>query len=356
MDRRTFLKTTTAAAAASTAAVGATQAATGDESSIAAPPVILHRDELQITATPELADAARTLSRDIAMAADGRIVIEVDDEANVGDASGPRAADGAFGVLSELCASPDLALFSGLPGTLALSPELLLAWHDAGGGALHLEHAVEAYGLTAMIAGHSGAATGLWADRSLADLRTIAQASLTTTGFGEAIARRIRDAYGERPESPASTSISLVEVARTPMEAYLLLPSEARQIWYRDSLHTQGFAMALVLSRAAWDRLSEGDQLLIATLARATAHADVSRVRISDRLVAPAVLARMPLRVEALPNEVSLAIQHAAVDVVHDAMARSERLRPAFEAYAAFYEGMMGVALPGSRQSPKAVV
>lgn len=360
MDRRTFLKTTTAAAAASTATVGATQAAEEvDEAAIAAPAVASHHIELQIAATPELADAARALTRDITMASDGRIVIEVTDAdvgAGVVDVLGSGAVDGAFGVLPELFVAPSLALFSGLPGNLALSPEQQLAWYDAGGGAMHLEHAVEPYGFTAMIAGHSGATTGLWADRELADLSLFARAQFTTTGFGAAIAERIAAAYGVSKASADAGAINLAELARAPMEAYLELAPEQRRVWYRDSLHAEGFAAALVLSHTGWDRLSAGDRMFVATLARAAAHADVSRVRVSDRLVAPAVMASLPVRVETLPNEITFAIQHTAADVVQEEMTRDGRLRPAFEAYAAFYKGMMGVPLPEGRQrSPAAV-
>ena len=347
MDRRTFLKTSTVAAAASTATVGAGQ-------TMAAPAVCASRAELQIAAAPNMADAARALTRDIEIASDGRIVINLVEAAARADEIKAGGLDGTIGLLSEICAAPELALFSGLPGAMAVSPENLLAWHEAAGGGMYLEEAAAQFNLTAFISGHSGAATGLWAGSEIPDLRTFAQAQIVTTGFGHAIVGNISGAYSQ-PVAQRS-QITLVEAALAPMEAFLNVPPDCRQIWYRDGLHNQGFATALVLSRDAWDKIGPGDQLLIATLARAAAYGDVARSRVSDRLVAPAVMNSLPVRHEPLAAEITVAIQHAAAEIVHDAMSRNAAMNRAFQAYGAFYQAMIGMALPRPRKMPIAGV
>ncbi len=347
MDRRTFLKTSTIAAAASTATVGAGQ-------TMAAPAVVVSRAELQIAAAPNMADAARALTRDIEIASDSRIVINLVEAAARADEINAGGVDGAIGLLSEICAAPELALFSGLPGTMAMSPEHLLAWQEAAGGGMYLEEAAAQFNLAAIIAGHSGAGTGLWAGSEIPDLRAFAQAQIVTTGFGPAIVDHITGAYGQ-PVSERS-EIPLAESELAPIEAFLKLPPDCRQIWYRDGLHKQGFATSLVLSRDVWDKIGPGDQLLIATLARAAAYADVARNRVSDRLVAPAVMNSLPVRCEPLAADIAVAIQHVATEIVHDAMPRNATMNPAFQAYGAFYQAMIGVALPRPRNMPIAGV
>lgn len=351
MDRRSFLKTTTAAAAASTATVGAVQAA----SAPAAPAVVTARSELQVAVEPGLGDAAHALARDIEIASAGRIVIHLAD--GPGDAERIRGGhcDGALGVLPEICSAPELALFSGLPGTLSVSPEFLLAWLEAAGGSMFLDEVAADYGLAAMVAGHSGAGTGLWASGEVDGLAAFAAAQTLSIGFGPAIAARIGAAFGA--VSPGSSSpLQLEEMALAPMEAFLALPSERRQIWYRDALHAQGFATALVLSRTAWDGMPASDQLLLTTLTRAAAHADIARGRVGDRLVAPAVMNSLPLRRERLTADIVLALQHTATDVVRQAMARERPIGQAFQAYGAYYQAIIGTPLPGSLSTPSAGV
>ena len=217
MDRRSFLKTTTAAAAASTATVGAVQAG----QAVTKPAIIAARSEMQIAATPQIADAARRLTRDITIASGGRIVINVVEAAVTADSIAAGGCDGAVGHLSEMCAAPELSLFSGLPGTLAVSPADLLAWHEAASGTLFLEEAVAPYDLMALIAGHSGSGTGLWANAEIDGLRAFAAAETSTPGLGRLIAERIHDAYGRSRNETARQSV--VEATLPPMEAFLAL-------------------------------------------------------------------------------------------------------------------------------------
>lgn len=348
MDRRSFLKTTTAAAAASTATVGVVQAA----SAPAAPAVVTARNELQVAVAPGLGDAAHALARDIEIASAGRIVIHLGDGRAAADRIHAGSCDGVIGHVAEICSAPELSLFSGLPGSLAVSPEYLLAWLEAGGGSLFLDEAAAGYGLAAMVAGHSGAGTGLWASDEVDGLAAFAAARTRSIGLGPAIVERIGAAYGARSSAP----LHLEEMALAPMEAFLALPPEHRQIWYRDALHAQGFATALVLSRTAWDRLAPSDQLLLTTLTRAAAHADIARGRVGDRLVAPAVMSSLPLRRERLAADIVLALQHTATDVAHQVMARQVHSERAFQAYGAYYQAIIGTPLPGTPSTSSAGV
>lgn len=351
MDRRSFLKTTTAAAAASTASVSAVQAAAAPT----APAVGTARTELRVAVAPNLGDAAHALARDIEIASAGRVVINLADSGANADQIRAGHCDGAFGHLPEICSAPELSLFSGLPGTLAVSPEYLLAWLEAAGGSMFLDEVAAQYDLAAMVAGHSGAGTGLWASSDVDGLAAFASARMTSIGLGPAIAERIRAAFGA--VSPSSSGpLHLEEMALAPMEAFLALAPGRRQIWYRDALHSQGFATALVLSRTAWDRLAASDQLLLTTLTRAAAYADIARGRVGDRLVAPAVMRSLPLRRERLAADIVIALQHAAAEVARETMAGEGPVGQAFQAYGAYYRAIIGTPLPGALSTSSASV
>ncbi|MFY0610153.1 MAG: twin-arginine translocation signal domain-containing protein [Hyphomicrobiaceae bacterium] len=341
MDRRSFLKTTTAAAAASTAAVGAAQA----RQVVSAPAVVPARTELRVAASSRFVEAARRLMRDITIASVGGIVINVVEEAVMADDIASGHCDAVFGHLPEIYRAPELSLFSGLPGLLAVSPEHHLAWHEVAGGDLFLEEVTAPRGLMALVAGHSGAGTGIWATSEIDGLRAFAEADISSQGLGRLITNRISDAF-DRPQNGAARP-SLVELPLSPLEAFGELPSNARQVWYRDGLHAQGFSTTLILSRNIWDSLNAGDQLLIATLARAAAHMDVSHARVRDRLEVPAIMNSLALRRAPLPADIIQAIQHTAVDVVHAELSQKREIARAFEAYGAFYQAMIGTPLPG---------
>ncbi|MFT5507064.1 MAG: TRAP-type mannitol/chloroaromatic compound transport system substrate-binding protein [Hyphomicrobiaceae bacterium] len=347
MDRRTFLKTTTAAAAVTTA-TGVAHAGVNAGTDIAAPAIVTSRQELRIgvPSEPRLKDAAQLFAREIEAASGGRIVMHLT------DASGPaltalegRTIDGAFGHLPELCAAPELSLFTGLPGDLAFSPENLMTWLNAGAGSMFLEEAAATFDLAALTAGHSGAGTGLWANRPLNGLDDIANAQIDTLGLGRGLLNSIQSA------SPSSSSITphvrLVEAAAQPMQAYAELPDAVRQNWYRDGLHRQGFATSLVLSLAAWHNLSAGDQLLLQTFALAATHHDLAAASTNSRLVTPAVMESLPVDVRTLPPIIETTIQQASTQLVRDAMAANETMDRAFQAYSSFFEAMTGKPLDG---------
>lgn len=350
MDRRTFLKTTTVAAAASTAAAGAAKAAAPHSS----PATRAERHELHLAvpATAALADAARTLARDIQIASGGRIVLHCSEVTQPSlETIAAREHDGAFGHISEICNAPELALFSGLPGDTALSPGLLLTWLSAAGGEMHLEAAAAEYDLAAFVAGHSGPANGMWSNTGVADLRAFAAADCTTTGLGRRVTEIIRSAY--QPTAENTPSARLIETGTAPLVAYPEVAEDCRRIWYRDGLHDQGHAYMLVIARRAWNELAPGDQLLIHTVSAAQANRDLATRKAGDRLMAPAVFASLPVARKPLPSDISAALLHTARKVVHDTMtagtSAASPINHAYQAYQGFFGAMIGTPPAGPR-------
>lgn len=342
MDRRTFLKTTTAVAATSTA-VGTAHAQQSAEA-FPAPASHTARRELRVgvPSSPYLADAALTLMRDIEIASEGRIVLRSIETASPGTSIASGQTNAAFGHITEICSAPELALFSGLPGDLALSPDTLLTWHTAAAGDMYLDEAAAHFGLTALVAGHGGPSTGLWASHEFDNLRGFATAEISTIGLGKIVSNELTEAFGE----PIGKT-RLVEATTAPLDAISEVPEANRQTWYNQSIHDQGHAISFVIARDAWYSLTPGDQLLIKTIADAAAHRDLARISASNRLVAPAVLANLSLVRKPLPADVVAAIRHTSRQVVHQEFSRIPRMQPAFQAYQAFFEAMTG--LPMSR-------
>ncbi|MBU2531570.1 MAG: hypothetical protein KKB37_02425 [Alphaproteobacteria bacterium] len=347
MDRRTFLKTTTAAAATTATAGAATAGAARAEPYPPAPSLNQTRHEWRIAVPPSgfIADAAMSLCRDIEIASGGRFVLHrvpVSADAMLG-MSGAASFDGAFGHLAGICSAPELALFTGLPGDMGLVPYDLMAWHTAAGGGMLLEAAAAEYGVAAFIASHSGAGTGLWAAREIDDLSALAGMRIETHGLGRAIAETLHSAFSSSASERGWPEVT--EIAAQPLVAYQELPPNRRAIHYRDGIHDNGAALALVVRREQWDRTSPTDRLLIEAVTQSAAFHSLAQVRAASRIMAPAVFASLPVRQMPLPADVSVAIRHTATEVTHETMSRTPASRRAVDAYAAFYEAVIGAPL-----------
>lgn len=352
MDRRTFLKTTTAAAAASTATAGAVHAAEQQAPEPAAASVSGTQSHSELTvalpATQRLRDAAHVLLRDIEIASAGRLRFRFSKPAGpVQHALQAGEADGAFGLLAEICDAPGLALFSGAAGNIALTPDNLLTWHESGGGRLFLDEALSEQGLHAVIAGHSGRQTGLWANAEIHTLADVAQAKIDTVGLGREIIAQIQKVHGISTIGTQPTH--LIEAPISPMDALLDLPPANQKIWYQEGIHNEGHAYALVFSQSSWTGLAPSDRLLINALATAATHNALAHAKTTRHLVAPSLFAARQIERQLLPADVALALGHTAIECTYKAMANSPTLARAFDAYGSFYKAVMGQALPTPR-------
>jgi len=353
VDRRTFLQTTTAAAAATTGVASAVRSsepgsANAASEALAAPAVMTHRHELTIAIAPRwnALDIAESLSRDIQRATADRVVVHIsqDDEAGA-DNIARGNVNGAIGGLPEICAAPEMAIFTGLPGTMAVSPDLLLAWHDAAGGEMFLDEATAELGLKGFLVGHSGTQPGLWSNRDVSDLQAFAQSRVETVGLGPRVCAVLREAF--LPTTAESEQADLTELAVPAMFAGSLLEPTKQRFWYREGLHQQGIATALVVSRGQWDKLPVSDQLIIEALARSSVHCALARNRVNDRFIAAQMMATAGApRRASWPADISAAIQNASIETVHATLLAGPLAARAFSAYSTFFEAMMGSPMP----------
>jgi TRAP-type mannitol/chloroaromatic compound transport system substrate-binding protein len=226
----------------------------------------------------------------------------------------------------------------------------------AAGGDMLLDSAVAERGLTALIAGHSGPTIGFWANDDVSSIDEFAGSDIRTTGLGRAIVAAVRDAFGMQAATPGAGR--LIEVGISPLQAASnpALAPEHRKIWYRQGFLENGIAHALVLSRSAWERFTPGDQLLIQSIASTASNRALAQVKAHDRLIAPAVFARLPIRQEPLAAQISSAIRHVARQTTYDGMAHNRSISQAFQAYGTFYQAMIGEPLSPPDKIPEKAV
>jgi TRAP-type mannitol/chloroaromatic compound transport system substrate-binding protein len=344
MDRRTFLKTTTAAAAATTTTAGTVQ---GLESS-STPGNITSRQEFSIAvpAAAHQAEVASLLARDIEIASHGRVKLHCIDVAS------PTAAeiaagsyDGALGHFGELCGAPELSLFSGLPGDLSVPPEHLLAWLNAAAGNMFMDEVAAEFGLKALTASHSGSTTGLWANQKLSGLSDFKAANHSTVGLGRLVA-------ASNHQQADNSPVGLIEFTGDPLAAFTGIPRRNQKVWYRDSIHNHGFTTTLLLSQQAWNKMSVGDRLLIESMTRSATQQSLAAAGNNRRFIVPGLMADRRTEQLPLPAEIAQLIRHSAARITNEAMQQNPVMTRAFDAYAGYYETVMGAPLPGSAKGP----
>ena len=358
MDRRTFLKSSTAAAALpASAAVAATfpPNAQADESVVGKGQTspARHRWRFARPTIPLLRDQAERLMAQLTAASDGAITVAWDeasaDSAAIAHHLRTGRIDAAFAIAPDLLADPGLALFTGLPGTFGLPPEHLLAWHAIHGATMHLDAVAAAHEVKILLAGHTGHRPGLWANRDITNLRDFATTRMTSSSLGQIVSDQIRARYGD---GGIDTSGRTHEFPADPACALRDARALGLGHFYSDSLHMSGQAVTLVLSASAWSSLAPSTQALIEATARAALHEAVSVAAHHHQAVVPTLIQAGTVTQRPLPEAARLAIDHVAVDVITDVIARDPRLAPAWSAYRAVHQQLTGQTFPGSVPQP----
>lgn len=348
MDRRTFLKSSTAAAAipagaAVAAAAPATSAVPSDRLRFVVP-----RD-------PLMRDHAERLGLAIVETTAGRIAIDWQDGPDETAALRRRLAagdtDAAFAVASDALGAPALALFTGLPGPFGLAPHDLLTWHTVAGGGQLLDEAADALDVRILLAGHTGARPGLWADRDLADLRDAATVSVSATGLGRLVWQRISAPF-TAPIDQRQGHVQ--ELPGDPVCALRDARAAGLTHFFRDGLHANGTAFSLILSKEAWQRLDAPSRAAITTACRAALDEAIAISAHHHRTVLPALIKAGAIRARPLPDILRRAIDHTCANVIEDEIISNPALAPAWSAYRAFHHHAAARPLPSSPGHPVA--
>jgi TRAP-type mannitol/chloroaromatic compound transport system substrate-binding protein len=334
MDRRDFLKVGGAAAVAAGASSTAAQAA----------PVILP-DAIELRlATPGLPEVPGfgpdRLARRIETATGGRYRIVMD--------SDTAKADLVFGEVNrQFGLHPAFAYFAGLPLTQGLSPATRQTWLAVGGGQMLWDDLAGQFGFKPLVAGHSGASTGMWASRRLDRVVDFAGLRLHVSGLAAEVVRQ----FGATPVSVegvdvrgalAEGRIDAVEwLGPLALVAPDLQPLAERL--YHPGLNANGTVLSLDVSKVVWNRMGAADQAILEACAAEAYGVSLAEAEAHGLIASQtATSAKWPVR-QAMTTEVSKALDVAAGDVVAGIAERDPDARRIYDSYSAF-RAMLGEA------------
>ena len=337
MDRRDFLRTTGAAAVA-----GGTASAAMADATIA-PAAQVH--------SPAIHSGVRRLmlyshygaglpgsgwdrlARRIETATDGRYCFEVGLESAAADVTFGNAARHADRHRA-------FHIFAGLPLSQGLSAPAAQTWLTAGGGAVLWDELAGDWGFKALVVGHTGSSTGVWASTRLEVQSDLAAAKINVEGLAADVVR----ALGAKPVTlPADAvraelaegRLQAIECLGPPTEA-LPGPSPLAQRLYQPGLNRHGMLLTLDLSMPLWSAMSPADRALFEACA-----AQEYQLSLADAAAQALVSAQVsvpgkwPLRL-AWSHELAAALEQAAADVVEGIAAIDPSARRIHDSHQAF--------------------
>jgi len=334
MDRRDFLKTTGAAAVAAGAAASAKPA----ESEPAAPSILSGKRLTLLCdfGSDELGLGPDRLAGRIEVATDGRFRIERVEAAE--DGAHP---DLTFGHAARHARRhPAFAFFAGLPLGHGLEAGHQHAWLAAGGGEMLWEELAAGFGFKPLLAGHTGASTGIWASARLERASDLVGAKLHAVGLAADALR----ALGAVPVELAARELkpALAEGRIRGAEWLGPLPAVSPDLQplgqrvYEPGFHPGGLMLSLSVSRGLWDAMAASDRAIFEACA-----AQEHQASLGDALVHAAIAGQVhasskgPARID-LSHDLADELESALADVVERIAAADAESRRIHDSYQAF--------------------
>lgn len=326
MDRREFLTTT--AAAATGASLG------GTEPALAAPALVRGASTLRLAVESTLADCPavtgiRHLAQRIGAASGGRIALAFECwHGSPFTSLSSGSADAAFGyVHDDMARAPALAWIGGLPGRQGLTVAALQSWLTAGGGQMLWDEVGFGLGYKPLLAGHTGPAPGVWLDGAEAPWTR----PLAVPGLGVAVVyalggRGVAMPGGDIAAAIAAGEIGGAERDALPVMAALGLAAHGRSV-VLPGIHVHGRALMLGVALPVWERLQEGDRILLEALAAEATQAALAERAASVEMARGALAARFRIDFASMDVERLARLDAVAADIVADAAATSREAR-----------------------------
>ena len=333
MDRRDFLKVG--------GAVAVTAGGAGAATAQSAPVILPGATELRL-ASPDLPDVPGfgpdRLARRLELATGGRYRIVAD--ANAG------AADLVFGDANrQRDRHPAFAVFAGLPLGQGLDTAAHQTWLTVGGGQMLWDELAAQFGFKPLVAGHTGASSGLWAARRLETVADISSARLHVDGLAADIvyalgATPVHVAIDDLRAGLAEGRIDAAELlGPLALAAPDLQPLAQRR--YSPGLNAGGAVQSLDVRKDVWDRLGAADQAIFEACAAEAYQIALVEARAHEMMAAQvAQTSKWPVR-SALGRELSAALERTAGEVLADMAGRDRDAQRIRDSYLAF-RAMLG--------------
>lgn len=333
MDRRDFLKTTSAAAVAA----GAASASATAHASAAAPAVLSGARQLTLASSwgADLpGTGADRLARRIETASDGRYRIEIRSDATA-------AADLSYGSAHRHAGlHRALAVFAGLPFAQGLDAAALQIWLAAGGGAMLWDELAAEFGFKPLVAGHTGASTGVWAAIRLEGTSDLAGARVHVQGLAGDVLRDL----GATPAAIAPEDLRAALADGRLQAAEWLGPLVAgapdlqplAQRLYQPGFNGNGALLSLDVAKPLWDGMSAAGRTIFEACAAQEYHLSLTdaaaHALIASQVEAPS---KWPVRL-AWSAGLSGALEQAAAGAVERIAALDPASRRIHDSYQAF--------------------
>ena len=343
MDRRTFLVTTTAAAATTTVVA---DGAAAREQQVTAPAIVSGLQQLTLSSTwtadvPVFGDMAIDLQNRLQTALGDRYGIVLSPDAMT-------ESDLVFSPAETVAPSePGLAFFGGLPGSLGLSAHAHQAWLTVGGGQTLWDDLSTPHGWKPLLAGHTGPAPGLWANRAIHSMEDLAGRNIASFGFDRRVVRAIGATAAELPPAELATALQQGRIAAAawgnPLVALMLGLPRAASHYYRGGIRPAGTVLALNVRARLWNQFSASDRAIVEGVTATTFAISVAEAQAHHRLSLDAIVQSAPaLAIADLPAAVSDAVDNTAAQAASDIAASSPdsmRIRQSFDAFSRLMRG-----------------
>jgi TRAP-type mannitol/chloroaromatic compound transport system substrate-binding protein len=339
MDRRGFLKTTGAAAvAAGTAPAVSARAASGNAEAAQTKPAVLTGARRLAMVSASWCDlpgsGAERLARRIETAAGGRYRIEIVEsgvDADLTYGGTKRYAD----------LHPAFAFFSGLPFASGLDVPALQAWLVVGGGQILWDDLAAQYGFKPLVAGHTGASTGLWSSIRLEDPRDLRGARVQAEGLAADVLRARGATVASIPPAELKRALANGDLQAAewlgPLAAVSPDLQPLAQRVYAPGLNQHGLLLSLAVRRGTWDEMSAADQAVFEACAAEEYRLSLAEAQGHALIVSLAAgPAKWPVRSDPLPPSLAGELQQTAHEIVESIGAADPAARRISDSYRAF--------------------
>ena len=362
MDRRDFLKSSSTAALAvgSTAFAAASNANAADDAAALASPIIvparrtLRMVSLWSDAVTGPGDHVRRLAKRIEAATDGRLMIEIADEAVAGADAFKAVMTGEAGLYvghehAHRGLHPAFSYFAGLPCGTGMDIDHLNAWLVAAGGQELWDALAAEFNMKGLVIGHSGPPQGLFARQPIRTRDDFKGKVISVDGLAADVLTAIDARPVEHIADPVATVVADTSLDGIELSYPTFRLSREQNLQFRRAapyslpplvgLNNTGYAITLGLRRSLWEGLSEGERITISAVASeslSASRADVHAENVALRQTAPNGVMRKRQSRAPWPRTLNRQLSHIAETIVADLAGHDELTRQINASYMAF--------------------
>lgn len=235
---------------------------------------------------------------------------------------------------------PAFAYGLGLPGQFALTAHDTWAWHHVGGGQDLIDVLAEPFGVKLLLAGHRGTCPKLWTNEPIEHLAQLSGAKIHSSG----LSAKVLAGLGAVPARVSEHDLGAAMAARVITGAELGGPLDGVSAsvagctkFVSPAIGTpHGAGMMLAIRLPVWERLSGGEQALLAGAAARQHQLTLAEDRAYAPTMLTALVARFGIQHSEAKRELAIAAETVSRAVVAEIAALDEPSQRLNASYMAF--------------------